>query len=257
MRGFVNYALSCCMLLTGAQATAQNAADEFYDPAAMAAARKSVRHMHGDSLNSLIIGERLENQTHDGDSSLVWEAQGWIGYDINKLWLKTEGHYNNESNDTEEFELQALWSHAISPFWDFQAGWRHDFEDSPKDYAVIGFMGLAPYWFEMDAAAFISEDGDASARLEAEYELRFTQRLILQPRMELNYAFSEDLNAGIGKGLHKANLGLRLRYEFKREIAPYLGIAWEKSFGDTADLLRSSGMDNEEASLVVGLRAWY
>lgn len=257
MRDLLHYVLPCSLLFAGTQANAQNAADEFYDPAAMAAARERVRHMHGDSLNSLIIAERLENQVHDGDRALVWEAQGWIGYDLNKLWLKTEGHFNNETNDTEEFELQALWSHAIAPFWDIQAGWRHDFEDTPKDYAVIGLMGLAPYWFEMDAAAFISEDGATSARLEAEYELRFTQRLILQPRMELNYAFTDDIDNGIGKGLNRAHLGLRLRYEFKREIAPYLGIAWEKSFGNTADLLRSSGMDNEEASLVLGLRAWY
>ena len=239
------------------QTAAQQAADAYYDPAAMAAARDSVRQMHGDTLNSLIIGERLENQVHDGDSSLVWEAQGWIGFDLNKLWLKTEGHYDNETNDTEEFELQALWSHAITPFWDFQAGWRHDFEDTSKDYATIGLMGLAPYWFEVDAAAFISDDGDASARLEAEYEMRFTQRLILQPRMELNYAFSDDPEAAIGQGLHKANLGLRLRYEFKRELAPYLGVVWEKSFGDTANLLRTAGKDASETSFVLGLRFWY
>jgi len=118
-------------------------------------------------------------------------------------------------------------------------------------------MGLAPYWFEMDSAAFISEDGDISARLEAEYEMRFTQRLILQPRMELNYAFNDDMQAGIGQGLHKAHLGLRLRYEFKREIAPYLGIAWEKSFGDTAEMLQAAGKENSEASLVMGIRLWY
>ena len=105
MRDFLNYALPCCLLLAATKAAAQNAADEFYDPAAMAAARESVRHMHGDSLNSLIIGERLENQIHDGDSNLVWEAQGWIGYDLNKLWLKSEGHYNNEINDTEEVRI--------------------------------------------------------------------------------------------------------------------------------------------------------
>lgn len=257
MRTFRHYLLPCLLLLAGTQAVAQNAADEFYDPAAMAAARERVRQMHGDSLNSLIIGERLENQIYDGDSNLVWEAQGWIGYDLNKLWLKTEGHYNNENNDTEEFELQALWSHAISPFWDFQAGWRHDFQDTHRDFAVVGLMGLAPYWFEIDAAAFISEDGDASARLEAEYELRFTQRLILQPRLELNYTFSEDLEAGIGKGMHKGHLGLRLRYEFKREIAPYLGVAWEKSYGNTGSLLRAAGKDSSETSVVMGLRLWY
>ena len=243
--------LCTCIMTYGQQA------EDFYDPAAMAAAREAVRQNHGDSLNYLVIGERLENQVHDGNSNLVWEAQGWVGYDLDKLWLKTEGHYDIDNNQTEEFEFQALWSHAISPFWDFQAGWRHDFEDTDRDYAVIGLMGLAPYWFEMDSAAFISEDGDISARLEAEYEMRFTQRLILQPRMELNYAFNDDMQAGIGQGLHKAHLGLRLRYEFKREIAPYLGIAWEKSFGDTAEMLQAAGKENSEASLVMGIRLWY
>ena len=243
--------LCTCIMKYGQQA------EDFYDPAAMAAAREAVRQNHGDSLNYLVIGERLENQVHDGNSNLVWEAQGWVGYDLDKLWLKTEGHYDIDNNQTEEFEFQALWSHAISPFWDIQAGWRHDFEDTDRDYAVIGLMGLAPYWFEMDSAAFISEDGDISARLEAEYEMRFTQRLILQPRMELNYAFNDDMQAGIGQGLHKAHLGLRLRYEFKREIAPYLGIAWEKSFGDTAEMLQAAGKENSEASLVMGIRLWY
>jgi len=248
------FLFSC--LVTTVYAYGQQAED-FYDPAAMAAARDVLKQSHGDSLNYQVIGERLENQVHDGDKNLVWEAQGWVGYDLNKLWLKTEGHYDNEESQTEEFEFQALWSHAISPFWDFQAGWRHDFEDTDRDYAVIGLMGLAPYWFEMDSAAFISEDGDISARLEAEYEMRFTQRLILQPRMELNYAFHDDMQAGIGQGLHKTHLGLRLRYEFKREIAPYLGIAWEKSFGDTAEMLQAAGKENSEASLVMGIRLWY
>jgi len=228
------------------------------EDSSMAASSAMVKNMHGDSINTLVIGERLENQVHDGDNSLVWEAQGWIGRDINKLWLKTEGHYDSENNDTEEFELQALWSHAISPFWDFQAGIRHDFEpDTSRDYAVLGFQGLAPYWFEIDAAAFFSDEGDASARLEAEYELRFTQRLILQPRMEFNYAFSDDLETGVGKGLNRVHMGLRLRYEIKREIAPYIGLAWEKSYGQTADMLRAAGQDNSESSFVLGLRLWY
>lgn len=240
------------ILLISMQAAAQN------NHQAMANSSAMVKKMHGDSINSLVLGERLENQVHDGDNKLVWEAQGWIGRDINKLWLKTEGHYDSERNNTEEFELQALWSHAISPFWDFQAGIRHDFEpDISRDYAVIGFQGLAPYWFEIDAAAFFSDEGDASARLEAEYELRFTQRLILQPRMEFNYAFSDDLETGVGKGMNRVHIGLRLRYEIKREIAPYIGLAWEKSYGQTADMLRAAGKDNAESSVVLGLRLWY
>jgi len=243
--------------LLAASAAGAQPTEDFHDPAAMTQARDHLLHMHGDSLNYLVIGERLEHQVHDGDSSLLWEAQGWVGYDLNKLWLKTEGHVDNETNDTEAFEFQALWSHAIAPFWDIQAGWRHDFEDASRDHAVIGLMGLAPYWFEVDAAAFLSDDGDASARLEAEYELRFTQRLILQPRMELNYAFSAVPEAGIGQGLHKGEFGLRLRYEFKRDIAPYLGVAWEKTWGETANLLEAAGKDASETSFILGLRLWY
>ena len=248
--------LAIFCLLAASTAWAQPAQDG-HNPAAMAQARDHLLQMHGDSLNYLVIGERLENQVHDGDSSLVWEAQGWVGYDTNKLWLKSEGLYDNEANDTQAFELQALWSHAISPWWDVQAGWRHNFEDASRDYAVIGLMGLAPYWFEVDAAAFLSDDGDASARLEAEYELRFTQRLILQPRVELNYAFSDVPEAGIGQGMHTGEFGLRLRYEFRREIAPYLGVAWEKSWGETANLLRAAGKDTSETSFILGLRLWY
>lgn len=223
------------------------------DAAGMAAVRQQITRMHGETLNTLFIAERLENQINSGNNNTVWEAQGWVGYDRDKLWLKSEGE-----SDAGESELQALYSRAISPFWDLQVGLRHDFGTAQsRDYAVIGLMGLAPYWFELDAAAFISDEGDASARLEAEYELRFTQRLILQPRMELNYAFSDDLVNGIGKGMHQAHFGLRLRYEFKREIAPYLGVAWEKSYGKTANLLKSAGVDTDETSFVAGIRVWY
>ena len=242
------------LVMTGSAINAQNTPDD----ASIAEVKQKVAQMHGNSLNTLLIGERLEQQTHDGKDNLVWEAQGWVGRDFNKLWFKTEGHYDSENNDTEEFEVQALWSHAISPFWDLQMGLRHDFEpDVSRDYAVVGLMGLAPYWFEVDAAAFLNDEGHVSTRLEAEYDLRFSQRLILQPRMELNYAFNDDLEAGFAKGLYKSHLGLRLRYEVKREFAPYIGVTWEKSFGETANLLSARGLDNGEVSWVMGFRAWY
>ena len=233
-------------------AIAQTTADDYYDSIAMADARKKLQQGHGHTINSLFIGERLESRYNDGNNELVWEAQGWIGRDTSKLWLKTEG-----DEDGDEAEFQALFSRAISPFWDLQFGLRHDFKNVSRDYAVLSLMGLAPYWFELDAAAFISEKGDTSLRVEAEYELRFSQRLILQPRMELNYAFSEDLQTDIGQGLSQAHFGLRLRYEIKREVAPYFGVVWKKSFGETADLLKVSRKDTNETSMVVGLRVWY
>jgi copper resistance protein B len=243
--------------LLAAHAAGACAAQDAHEPGAMAHAKDHLLQMHGNSLNYLVIGERLENQVHDGESSLVWEAQGWFGYDINKLWVKTEGLYDSETNHTKDLELHALWSHAIAPYWDVQVGWRHDFEYSSRNYAVIGLMGLAPYWFEVDATAFLSDDGDASARLEAEYELRFSQRLILQPRVELNYDFSNVSEASFGQGMHTGEFGLRLRYEFRREIAPYLGVTWKKTWGGETSIMQTTKQNTNETSIVLGVRAWY
>ena len=154
--------------------------------------------------------------------------------------------------------MQLLYSRAIAPFWDLQAGLRHDDVDgAARAQAALGLMGLAPYWFELDAAAFISEDGDLSARFEAEYELRFTQRLLLQPRVELNYSFADTPELQIGKGFSEASFGLRLRYEVLREFAPYLGVEWTRAYGNTANLLRSAGVDAADTRVVAGLRFWY
>lgn len=210
---------------------------------------------HGGSLNFLVLGERLEQSDAD---SRTWEMQGWLGYDYDKLWLKTEGEYDTEIHATEHSEVQALYGRAIAPYWDLQAGLRRDDAGSEaRTHAVIGLMGLAPYWFEVDAAAFVSEQGKVSARLEAEYELRFTQKLFLQPRLELNYSFADDSQMRIGKGLSEASLGLRLRYEWRRELAPYIGIEWARSYGDTAGLLRAAGGEREDVYAVAGLRFWY
>jgi copper resistance protein B len=213
---------------------------------------------HGGSLNFLVLGERFEQAEDDGATSRLWEMQGWLGYDEHKLWLKLEGEYDVDANETERSEAQALYSRAIAPFWDLQAGLRRDDAGSAsRNYAVIGLMGLAPYWFELDAAAFISERGDLSARLEAEYELRFTQRLLLQPRLELNYSFADDTALGVGEGMSEAGFGLRLRYEIRREFAPYLGVEWTRAYANTAALLRAAGDDPEDVRVVAGLRFWY
>lgn len=242
-------------LLAIAPSRAQDQADEYYDPAEMAAARERLMHHHGDSLNYLLLAERLEGRL-DGERGAVWEAQGWIGRDISKFWLKTEGE--REEGETSEAELQLLYSHAVAPYWDLQAGLRRDFQPGPsQNHLVIGLQGLAPGWFEIDAAAFVSEEGKAGARFEAEYDLRLGQRLILQPRLELNLAFSADEERGIGRGLHASELGLRLRYEIRREIAPYLGLAWRRAFGETEDLQRARGLDAGEFTVLAGFRFWY
>ena len=225
------------------------------DVSASSDAHAHVMSEHGASLNFLILGERFE-QT-DSDEAL-WELQGWLGYDYDKLWLKTEGEYDTESDATERSEVQLLYSRAIAPFWDVQAGLRRDeVSAESRTYATIGLMGLAPYWFEIDAAAFVSEAGDLSARLEAEYELRFTQKLLLQPRLELNYSFADDTELLLGEGVSEASFGLRLRYEWRRELAPYLGVEWARSYGSTAALLRAAGEERSDTRVVAGLRFWY
>ncbi len=236
---------------------AQTAADAFYDPQAMAASRKALKEGHGNQVNSLVIAERMEYSAADSEDALVWEAQGWRGTDVNKLWVKTEGEYV-EGDGTEEAELQLLYSRAVSAFWDLQAGIRHDFEPSPnRSHLVFGAQGLAPYWFEVDSALFLSDEGKLSARLELEYDVRLTQRLILQPRLELNVAASSDREVGIGSGFFDSVAELRLRYEIRREFAPYLGVSWGGDFNDTADLVEREGGDPREFALIAGFRAWF
>ncbi len=233
-------------------------ADDYYGADAMAAARHAMKHHHGDQIVSFFSGERLEYASNEGTALTVWEAQGWIGKDISKFWFKTEGEYEFDDAVFEEIELQFLYSHAVSAFWDLQAGLRHDISPDPsRTFAVFGLQGLAPYWFEIDTSMFISHKGDVSARLEAEYELLLTQRLILQPRVELNLAFSDDQPRLSGSGLNDVEAGLRLRYEMVREFAPYVGINWSKAIGETANLVKQDGADTGSLSFVAGIRFWF
>lgn len=233
-------------------------ANEFFDADVMASARESMRAQSGNSTNYLVMADRFESGFEDGNASLLWDVQAWLGKDLKRFWFKTEGKGYGNSDTEEESEVQFLYSKALSPFWDVQLGWRHEFTaTADRDYAVLGVQGLAPQWFELDMAAFISEKGELSTRLEAEYDLLITQRLVLQPTLALNYSFSEDLEIGAGQGLNEVAVGLRLRYELKRNVAPYLGLSWSRAYGATADLLQRAGAETDEFSVVVGLRFWY
>lgn len=221
----------------------------------------SVSHMqehHGAQTISYVEFERLEYLTVGGDPAFVWDVQGWFGGDTNKLWIKAEGEYAFDENTFEEAEFQALWSRAISGYFDFQAGLRHDvLPGDDRSFAVIGFQGLTPYLFEVDTALFVSDDGDVSARVEAEYEIHVTQRLILQPRTELNFAVQSVEAFEVGSGLSTAALGARLRYEIRPSFAPYIGVEWERSVGETADFIRADGEDPGATSFIAGLRMWF
>lgn len=209
----------------------------------------------------LLLVDQLEYRNNDGPDTLNWDAEGWIGTDYNKLWLRTEGEDRRSGDSGGEWEVQALYSRMVAPFWDFQAGLRYDSlygeQDHDRGFAVIGFEGLAPYWFEVTPALFLSQDGDVSARFTASYELLFTQRLILQPRFEINAAAQKAEEFGVGSGINDAELGLRLRYEIKREFAPYIGVSWSNKFGETADIARSEGERTRDFAVMAGVRFWF
>ena len=211
-----------------------------------------------DDLFTLIKIDQLEYRNQDGNDLIVWEGQGRIGNDENKLTLKTEGEYVRNAEIFETAETQLLYQRLISDFFDAQVGIRHDIKPDPsRTFGVIGINGLAPQWFETDASFFISHKGDASVRLEAEYDILFTQRLVLEPSAEINIAFSNDEKTGVGSGLSDVELGLRLRYEIAREFAPYIGINWERKIGNTSDFASEEGEDSNVFSFIAGLRVFF
>ncbi len=212
-------------------------------------------HMVDDPLLAKFMLTQFERRYADGDDPLVWEGEAWIGKDRNKLWFKSEGE--RVGGSTEEAELQVLYSHAIAPFWDIQAGVRKDFKPVGREWATIGIEGLAPYFFETEAALFLGDKGRSSVRLRAEYELLFTQKTILTPEVEVNLYGKDDPQSGIGAGLSDTSLGLRLRHEFKREFAPYIGVDWTRYYGATADYVAEEGGDTSDLRWVAGVRIWF
>jgi copper resistance protein B len=234
-----------------------HAADAVYGTGAMEAARAQLRVEHGGMKHYKIMLDRLEWSPRDGGDGFAWEGGAWYGGDIDKAWLKTEGE-GRFGGGVEAAEVQALWSRAVSPWFDLQLGLRHDFRPQPqRTHLVLGVQGLAPYWFEVGAAAFVSDKGDVTARIEAEYDLRLTQRLTLQPSAELEFALQDVPETGVGSGFSSAELGLRLRYEIEPEFAPYVGLEHERAFGDTARFQRAGGEEARDLRLLVGLRAWF
>ncbi|MFE9083418.1 copper resistance protein B [Brevundimonas sp. NPDC003935] len=241
-----------------ARAAPAHAADLLFDPAVMAASRKQLLVENGDVRTTAVLIDTLEAGFGDGEKGYSWNAQGWTGGDINRFWWKTEGEgaFDGKLHDAE---VQALYSRAVAPFWDVQAGVRQDFRPDGDDttHLTVGVQGVAPYWFEMSAAAFLSTEGDLTARAEAEYDQRITQKWILQPAIEVAFSASDIPELEIGSGLTSVTAGLRLRYEIRKEFAPYVGVQWSRSFGDTADYARARGDDVDATRLVVGIKAWF
>ena len=223
----------------------------------MAKSREELLQEHGDIPAYKILIDQAEARIRRGGDGYFLNAEAWYGGDINKAWFKTEveGDFGSKP---EQAEFQALWSHAIDPWYDFQTGLRYDAApDSNTAHLVVGVQGLAPYWIEIDAAAFLSTRGDLTARFEAEHDVRITQKLILQPRAELDFALQDIPREAIGAGLSTGELGLRLRYQVTQQFGPYLGVAYDRAFGDTRKFRRREGEGLGGFSFVTGVRFWF
>lgn len=212
--------------------------------------------MHDDALHGALLVDQLEyTYAYDGDG-VSWEAEGWYGGDSDKLWLRSEGDSSN--GRLQDGDIEILWSHAATAFWDTQWGMRQDLgTGSKRSWMAAGIEGMAPYWVELEATAYMGASGRLAARMRAEYTVRFTQRLMLQPELELNAYSRDDASRRIGSGISNAQLGLRLRYEITREFAPYIGVAWTRSFATTADFARQDRVPVFDRQLIAGVRLWF
>ncbi|HEY5972274.1 MAG TPA: copper resistance protein B [Pseudoxanthomonas sp.] len=210
-------------------------------------------HMEDNPLVAVLRVDQLEWNQED---ALGWNLRAGIGRNFDKLWLRSEGE--KPENGDAHGNAELLWSHATGPWWDRVVGVRRDFGEGPsRQWLAIGVVGLAPYKFEIEATGYIGESGRLAAKVEGEYEILLTNQWILQPKLEANLYSKDDFENGIGKGLSNAEFGLRLRYEFSPQFAPYAGYAWSRKFGDTADLAQSTGENTHEHGWVAGIRFWF
>lgn len=240
----------------GAPNSPPRAADAIWGADAMRASRRDLQQTHGDYPLFWFQADRAEVQMRQGSNGYLWDIQGYYGGTTQRFWFKSEGE-GAFGEKVEDAELQALYSRAIAPFFDLQAGVRQDIGGPDTTHAVIGIQGVAPYMFEVDGAIFLSHRGDLTARFEAELDQKITQRLILQPRTEINLSAQEIPELGIGAGIDKVELGLRLRYEIKREFAPYVGVEQSWRIGGSADYASARGEDSSVTNYVVGIRFWF
>lgn len=204
----------------------------------------------------MLLIDQLEYGRGDDAESLNFNLQASYGNDYDKLWLKASGA--DTPDGLAATRTEALWDHAIATYWGTQLGLRHDFGEGPgRNWLAFGVQGLAPYWFDVEATLYAGEAGRSAARVDLEYDLLLSQRLILQPNLEFNLYGKSDPARAVGSGLADAEFGLRLRYEINRQFAPYIGVGWERKFGETADMARSAGKEVRERQWLVGVRMWF
>lgn len=208
-----------------------------------------------DNFGSLLV-DRLESVTTRNNTSMTYDWQAWYGQTYDRALIRAEG--NIEGGAFKDARNELLWAHAITAYWDTQLGVRYDSgKGTDRGWLAFGVQGLAPYWLYVEATAYVNEQGRTAFRLETEYDLLLTQKLILQPRIETNFYSQRDDTRDVSSGLSNIEAGLRLRYEIRREFAPYVGIEWASRFGSAVDNIRASGKDAEEARFVAGVRIWF
>ncbi|MBN8845633.1 MAG: copper resistance protein B [Sphingomonadales bacterium] len=232
-------------------------ADRIFPKGEMDHSRHAMMKESGGLATAFLSFNLAEYQARKGRDGYRWEAEGWYGGDINRVTVKSKGE-GAFGEAIESAELQLLYSRAVGAYFNLQAGVRQDLGHGPdRTYAAVGFEGLAPYWFEVEGALFVSNKGDVLGRIEGYYDQRITQKLVLQPMAEVNFAAQDVPESGIGSGLSDMELGLRLRYEVVKEFAPYVGVEWARKFGDTARFARAAGEGVSGTSFVVGVKAWF
>lgn len=235
--------------------TGDYAADRYFDPEAMHHAREMVKEEMGGMRFSKFMLNLAEFQPASGPDGYRWDGDAWFGGDIHRFVLRSSGEGTGEGLETGE--VQALYSRAVGRYTDLQLGLRQDIEPHGRTYLTVGAQHLLPYWFDLEGALFLSTKGKLLARAETSYDLRLLQRLVLQPRVEVNLSSGNSAATRTGSGLSTAEAGLRLRYEIRREFAPYVGVSWEKRFGKTADYWAAAGESSHATTFVAGLRAWF
>jgi len=233
-----------------------HAADAIFGPDVMARSRADL--LGEMAFKGFVIGmDTLEYRAGKGGDGYMFEGQGWYGGDIDRAVIAWSGD-GSFGESPEALEIDAFWRHAINPWFNLQLGARHDFRPEPdRTYALVGIQGLAPYWIEVEAQAYVSEKGDVHLRGTAAHDMRLTQHLVFEPEVELDFALQDVPELGIGSGLDTVELSGRLRYEIERNFAPYLGVAWERKAGGSADYAREEGEDPSRVMFLAGLRFWF
>jgi len=212
--------------------------------------------MADDARRAYVLIDRLEAVHARDRHGQALDAQAWYGGDLDKLWIKVDGGRSDGRLDATRTE--ALWDHAVASYWSLQSGVRRDFGAGPgRTWAALGLQGIAPYWFDVQAMAYVGEGGRTALRFETEYDARITERLILQADVKVDAFGRDDVRREIGAGLSKVEAGLRLRYEVSRKVAPYFGVMCNRTFGNTARLTRDARDPVQRVEAVAGLHAWF